>query len=35
MKIIVQKYGGTSVATTKRIKRVAKRIVGLKGDDVG
>ncbi|MEW6202020.1 MAG: aspartate kinase [bacterium] len=30
MRIIVQKYGGSSVATVKRIQRVAKRIVELK-----
>ena len=34
--IIVQKYGGTSVATTKRIKEVAERVIYTKkaGNDV-
>lgn len=35
MRIIVQKYGGTSVKNAARIRRVAKRIVGLKRDDTG
>ena len=35
MKIIVQKYGGTSVKNARRIKRVAKRIIGLKKKDTG
>jgi len=30
MAIIVQKYGGTSVANIERIKRVAKRVVDTK-----
>jgi len=36
MALIVQKYGGTSVADAKRIKKVARRIVTAreKGDDV-
>lgn len=32
MKIIVQKYGGTSVGTTERIKAVAQRIKGYVGN---
>ncbi|MFH1622474.1 MAG: aspartate kinase, partial [Candidatus Omnitrophota bacterium] len=31
-KIIVQKYGGTSVANAERIKSVAKRVVATKKD---
>lgn len=36
MSLIVQKYGGTSVGTTDRIKAVAEKIVGFRqrGDDV-
>ncbi len=34
--LVVQKYGGTSVGTTERIRKVAQRIIGLKkaGNDV-
>ena len=32
MPIIVQKYGGTSVATTERIQAVADRVVRAKED---
>ncbi len=36
MALIVQKYGGSSVANAERIKRVAERIVAARkaGDDV-
>ena len=36
MALVVQKYGGSSVATAERIKRVAERIVDARkaGDDV-
>ena len=36
MALVVQKYGGSSVATAERIKRVAERIVAARkaGDDV-
>ena len=36
MSLIVQKYGGTSVGTTERIKSVAKKVAGFvkNGDDV-
>ena len=36
MALVVQKYGGSSVADAERVKRVAERIVGAKknGDDV-
>ena len=36
MALIVQKFGGTSVATTERIKNVAKRIARWKarGNDI-
>src|SRR5947207_671856 len=33
MRLIVQKYGGTSVANPERIRSVAKRIVETQGDD--
>ena len=33
MRLIVQKYGGTSVANPERIRNVAKRIVETQGDD--
>jgi len=32
MKVIVQKYGGTSVADADRIKAVAERIKGYAGN---
>ncbi|MDQ2738972.1 MAG: aspartate kinase, partial [Actinomycetota bacterium] len=36
MSLVVQKYGGSSVATAERIKRVAERIVATRkaGNDV-
>ncbi|MEE9164864.1 MAG: aspartate kinase, partial [Nitrospinota bacterium] len=34
MRLIVQKYGGTSVGSIKRIKEVAKKIVTSKKDGV-
>ena len=36
MALVVQKYGGSSVATAERIRRVAERIVDTRrrGDDV-
>src|SRR5256885_3006496 len=33
MRLIVQKYGGTSVANPERIRNVAKRIVETQGED--
>src|SRR6267378_1419150 len=33
MRLIVQKYGGTSVANSERIRNVAKRIVQTQGED--
>jgi aspartate kinase len=33
MRLIVQKYGGTSVANPERIRKVAKRIVQTQGED--
>src|SRR5438270_5168437 len=33
MRLIVQKYGGTSVANSERIRNVAKRIVETQGED--
>src|SRR5207253_10675622 len=33
MRLIVQKYGGTSVANPERIRNVAKRIVQTQGED--
>ena len=33
MALIVQKYGGTSVADAKRIKNVARRIAAVKDKD--
>ena len=32
MKLIVQKYGGSSVATVEKIKNVARKIVAAKKD---
>ncbi|MCD6406924.1 aspartate kinase, partial [Candidatus Aerophobetes bacterium] len=33
MALIVQKYGGSSVATTERIKKIAERIIKTKGEN--